>query len=318
MPRAPRLEFPGAIYHVINRGNFRQDLFTVHGTAETFEQVLWAACARFGWRLQAYVVMSNHYHLCLETPKPNLGRGMQWLQSVFARRFNGFQKSPGHVFQGRYKALLVEPGPSLLRVVNYIHLNPVRAGMVTVQRLHQYRQSSFPRYFERGCPEALTAERWLDAAGGLKPSAAGFRQYHATLKLAKEGDPRLRAELYRQLCRGWHIGTKEAKQARLRALLSKPGRTTTAAAGLDDQELANVLLAVGLRKLGHRATELARTPKATPWKVALGWWLRRQSGITNRWLGEQLHLGHPCAVSRLLHQPFTPQLQQLTQLLMSI
>ncbi len=71
------MEFPGALYHVINRGNYGQDLFTVHRTGETFEEALFEACGRFGWRLHADVIMSNHFHLALETPEPNLVLGMQ-------------------------------------------------------------------------------------------------------------------------------------------------------------------------------------------------------------------------------------------------
>ncbi len=316
MPRAPRLEFAGAIYHVWNRGNYRQNLFTTHRTGAAFERALFEACARFGWRLHAYVVMRNHYHLCVETPKPNLVAGMQWLQSVFANRFNRFQKMPGHVFQGRYKALVVEPGPWLLRVVNYIHLNPVRAGLVSVQGLRQHAASSFPRWFKRGRPAALTAERWLAQAGGLRPTPAGFRRYHQSLALAVEGNPRQRDELYRELCRGWHIGTVEAKQARLRSLLERPGKGAVALS-LDDETTAAVILGKGLRLLGYKPADLAQSPKGAEWKVALGWWLRGQTGINNRWLGEHLHLGHRCSVSRLLHQPPTKTFQALTRTLMS-
>ena len=116
MPRKPRIEYAGAIYHVLNRGNYRQDLFTVSGSAAAFERVLIDSCARFGWRLYAYVVLSNHFHLCLKTVDANFVTGMQWLQSTFANRFNRFVHERGHVFQGRYQALLVEEGESLLRV----------------------------------------------------------------------------------------------------------------------------------------------------------------------------------------------------------
>ncbi|MDX2109775.1 MAG: transposase [Verrucomicrobiota bacterium] len=88
MPRPLRMEFAGARYHVINHGNYRQDLFTLHRSGEAFEQTLFETCERFGWRIHANVLMSNHYHLCVETPEANLVVGMQWLQSVLANRFN--------------------------------------------------------------------------------------------------------------------------------------------------------------------------------------------------------------------------------------
>ena len=147
VPRTTRIEYGGAVYHVLNRGNYRQDIFAVAGSAEAFERTLFDCCSRFGWRLFAYVLMSNHYHCCFKMQDADLVAGMQWLQSTFANRFNRFVRDRGHVFQGRYKALLVEEGPSVLRVVNYIHLNPVRAGLQTVETLKQYSYSSFPKYF---------------------------------------------------------------------------------------------------------------------------------------------------------------------------
>ena len=86
MPRKPRIEYAGAVYHVLNRGNYRQDLFTVSGSTAAFERVLIDSCARFGWRLYAYVVLSNHFHLCLKTVDANLATGMQWLQSTLSWR----------------------------------------------------------------------------------------------------------------------------------------------------------------------------------------------------------------------------------------
>ena len=166
MPREPRIEYAGALYHVLNRGNYRQELFAVHGAGASFEQTLYEACDRFGWQVHAFVLMSNHYHLCVETPDANLGLGLQWLQSTFANRFNRFVHERGHVFQGRYKALLIERGDALLRVVNYIHLNPVRAGIEQVETLERYAMSSFPRFFtiprRLSCQEAVLRlnSRW--------------------------------------------------------------------------------------------------------------------------------------------------------------
>ena len=82
MPRKQRIEYPGAVYHVISRGNYRMDLFAHANTAEAFERTIFEAVERCGWRLYAYVIMSNHYHLAIETPEPNLVTGMRWLQSI--------------------------------------------------------------------------------------------------------------------------------------------------------------------------------------------------------------------------------------------
>jgi REP element-mobilizing transposase RayT len=130
MARALRVEFAGGCYHVINRGNYRQDLFRSRGAAEAFERMPGEAAERFGWRIHAYVVMRNHFHLAVEIAEPDLGEGMKWLQGTWVRRFNGYRHLVGRPFQGRYKALLVEPGQALGQVGHYIHLNPVRAGVV--------------------------------------------------------------------------------------------------------------------------------------------------------------------------------------------
>ncbi len=145
MPRKLRVEYPGACYHVINRGNYRADIFATAGARAAFMRCLGEACKKSGWRLHAYVLMRNHYHLALETPAGNLVAGMQWLQATFANRFNNLRRERGHLFQGRYKALLVEPGEALGHVCHYIHLNPVRAGVVSVSGLKEFRDSSYWR-----------------------------------------------------------------------------------------------------------------------------------------------------------------------------
>ncbi|MCW5550350.1 MAG: transposase [Opitutaceae bacterium] len=103
MARKLRLEFPGACYHIINRGNYRADIFRTEGAQAAFEGCVFEACVKSGWLLHAFVIMSNHYHLALETPAGNLVAGMQWLQATFANRFNKLRGERGHLFQGRYR-----------------------------------------------------------------------------------------------------------------------------------------------------------------------------------------------------------------------
>jgi putative transposase len=98
--RLLRLEYAGGVYHVINRGNYRRNLFTGKGAAEAFERTLGEAAERFSWRVHAYVVMSNHFHIALELTEPNLSAGMKWLQGTWIRRSNGFRRLVGRPFQG--------------------------------------------------------------------------------------------------------------------------------------------------------------------------------------------------------------------------
>jgi len=106
------VQFEGAFCHVINRGNYRRDLFETLGAAESFLVALFEAVGRFGWRLHSYILMRNHFHLALETPKPNVVDGMHWLQSSVARRFNRFGQERGHLFQAAIRSSWREIRPS--------------------------------------------------------------------------------------------------------------------------------------------------------------------------------------------------------------
>ena len=150
MARKLRLEFPGAFYHVINRGNYRTWIFADAATRAAFESCLFEACERSDWLLHAFVVMSNHYHLAVETPAGNLVAGMQWLQSTFANRFNRFRDEHGHVFQSRYKSLLVEEGDALGAVCDYILIK-------------DYDLAPSVRAWELSGAREVSAARWLVA-----------------------------------------------------------------------------------------------------------------------------------------------------------
>ena len=130
MPRQVRREFEGAMSPVMARGDRREAIMRDDGDRRTFVRTLGEASVRAGFPVHAYVLMSNHYHLLLETPKANLSRGMGWMQSAFTRRINTRHRFWGHVFGGRYKSILLEPGNCFWALLDYIHLNPVRAGMI--------------------------------------------------------------------------------------------------------------------------------------------------------------------------------------------
>ena len=132
MPRKPRVEYAGALYHVMSRGDRGAAIVRNDDDRVLFMETLGDACARTGWRIHAYVLMDNHYHLLLETPEANLVKGMAWFLSTYTLRYNARHKQRGHVFQGRYKAVMIEPeeGGFTERVSTYIHLNPLCARMV--------------------------------------------------------------------------------------------------------------------------------------------------------------------------------------------
>jgi len=154
MARPLRIEFAGALYHVTSRGDGQEDIYIDDNDRESFLEVLSDVCDRFNWKVHAYCLMSNHYHLLVETPDANLSQGMRQLNGVFTQRFNRNNKSVGHVFQGRYKSILVEKETYLLELSRYIVLNPVRAQMVRSAK--DWRWSSY-----RATAGINNAEKWL-------------------------------------------------------------------------------------------------------------------------------------------------------------
>jgi putative transposase len=210
MPRKQRVEYAGATYHILSRGNYRKDLFTVGESGSAFEKALLETVKRCGWELYAYVIMSNHYHLAIRTPEPNLVAGMKWLQSTFATRFNHFTGERGHVFQGRYKSFLLTENQSLGGLVDYIHLNPVRAKKRRLAELEKHPLSSFTRYLAGEAVATGLQRKAMLKLHGLPNTKRGMERYRDHLGLVDESKPRKREELAKRYCRGWFIGSKEA------------------------------------------------------------------------------------------------------------
>jgi len=152
MPRKLRVEYAGAIHHVMNRSDRREPIFLDLADREMFLATLAGACRKTGWQVHAYCLMGNHFHLVVETPRANLAVGMRWFLGTYTARFNRRHKRFGHLFSGRYKSLIVDgSGTGYLKTVcDYVHLNPVRARLVKPgQRLAEYRWSSWPEYLKR-------------------------------------------------------------------------------------------------------------------------------------------------------------------------
>ena len=130
MARPLRLEFPGALYHVTARGNRRESIYQDDKDWRAFLFLLGDVCKRNNWCIHAYCLMANHYHLVIETPEANLSKGMRQLNGIYTQRHNHRHNRVGHLFQGRYKAILVQKQSYLLELARYVILNPVRANLV--------------------------------------------------------------------------------------------------------------------------------------------------------------------------------------------
>lgn len=217
MARKPRIEYAGAIYHVMSRGNRQDSIFLDDKDCETFINTLGEACMKTGWLVHAFVLMGNHYHLLLETPEANLVVGMKWLQGTYTQRFNARHKLSGHLLQGRYKALLIDGGSGdyFTTVSNYIHLNPARtkgAGLGT-GRLADYHWSSYPLYLHPSKrPGWLIVERVL-ATLGFGDDQSGRMLYRGYMQKrvaeTQLGAASVSAEKqWSEIRRGWCFGSE--------------------------------------------------------------------------------------------------------------
>lgn len=170
MARPLRIEFAGAIYHITSRGNARSDIYLEKSDRNHFLSLLGKVCERYNWQCYAYCLMTNHYHLVVETGDANLSRGMRQLNGIYTQIFNREYHRVGHLFQGRYKAILIDKDSYLLEVVRYVLLNPVRANMT--RTAGQYQWSSYRAMIGKdSCPDWLGREQLLGYFGERMPIA---------------------------------------------------------------------------------------------------------------------------------------------------
>jgi REP-associated tyrosine transposase len=148
MSRPLRIEFPGAYYHLMNRGRGREVIYKARGDYQRFLELLEETCRMWAIRVHAYCLLPNHYHLLIETPQGNLSRVMRHLDGIYTQRHNRAHRTDGPLFRGRYKAILIDADSYLLQLVRYIHLNPVEAHLV--KEPEGYSWSSHRRYLGRG------------------------------------------------------------------------------------------------------------------------------------------------------------------------
>ncbi|HUL22289.1 MAG TPA: transposase [Thermodesulfobacteriota bacterium] len=212
MARPLRIEFPGAVYHVTSRGNARQPIFNDYEDRGGFLDILSIVVERFNWLCHAYCLMENHYHLLIETPNGNLSKGMRELNGVYTQRFNQRYRQVGHLFQGRYKAILVEKDRHLLSLCRYVVLNPVRVGLI--KRPDQWRWSSYGATMGmRRRPPFLTID-WILSQFGRRKRAA--REAYKRFVIGETD----RESPWRTLKGQIFLGTEEFIQG-LRGLLEK-------------------------------------------------------------------------------------------------
>lgn len=200
MSRPLRLEIPGAFYHITSRGDRREPIYLDKADFVDFIALLATVCERFNWCCHAYCLMTNHYHLLIETPEGNLSRGMRHLNGVYTQRFNKRHQHIGHVFQGRFKAIIVDADTYLQELARYIVLNPVRAKMV--KTAGQWPWSSYALMIsQHPCPTWFAVDRIL-----MQFSHEREQAQHRYIDFVQSA-PR-QNDIWQNLCQQIYLGDK--------------------------------------------------------------------------------------------------------------
>ena len=182
MARRRRLVSNQGAYHVYNRAELGQPIFETDAAKQVFLETLLRTTHRFGWDLPAYAIMTNHFHLVVTTPRGNLSEGMHALQSAFANKHKVFRGSPGHVFQSRFGSAHCPAGPSAARKIDYVHLNPVRGGIVTLEELRDYPWTSYRLLRRPELRGLVTIGKALGYMHGLRDDPIGGDAYEERLR----------------------------------------------------------------------------------------------------------------------------------------
>ena len=306
MPRKRRVEYAGAMYHVMSRGNRRSDIFLNDVDRHDFIKTLAEACQKTGWQVHAYCLLGNHYHLVIETPNANLVAGMAWLQSTYTMRLNHRHQQFGHVFSGRYRAQLVEgSGNGYLRTAcDYVHLNPVRAGLLGAEeRLVAYPWSSLVWYLaaRQHRPGWIRVDRLLGEHGLAGDTAVNRQEFERRMEARRAAEPEEAAAV--ALRRGWCLGSPEFKGRMLEAMEGKLGEHHS---GELRQEAAAAkgerIVKAELRRLGWTEKDLAQRRKGDPEKLGLAARLRRETTLTLKAIAARVGLGTSKSANARLHQ----------------
>jgi putative transposase len=289
-------------------------VFETDDDRKSFVFRLGQVCGSHGWRVHAWVLMDNHFHLLLETPQANLITGMQWLMGTYSQGWNRARLRRGHVFQGRYKSVPVtgtDADAYYFRIVaDYIHLNPARAKLAGGKRgpLTGFLWSSLPAYVKGNGPDWLVMERVLRAFE-LAEDGRGRRAYVAWLEArAANAKGKIDDEATAAIRRGWYLG-KETFRDRLLKLLDQATQPSTGSKNRTGEALREhgekeaegiVMRSLKLIGLAPNTEALAKLPKSDRRKAAVATLLRERTSVSNGWIAARLAMGHPGTVSRML------------------
>jgi putative transposase len=305
MSRKLRVQYPGAIYHVMNRGDRREPIFREDRDQPLFLATLAEACAKTGWQVHALCLMHNHFHLVIETPRGNLVAGMKWFLGAYTGRFNRRHKLVGHLFSGRYKAQIVDGrgGGYLKTVCDYVHLNPARAGLLKpAQPLRTYAWSSWPEYLKPAKKRWpwLRVDRLLGEYRIPRDTLAGRRHLETSLETRRASEA---GTDYKPLRRGWYVGPNTFRKELLGQMQEKIGAEHYGVErGETSEALAEKLVCSELKRRKWTEGDLAWRPKGDRGKVDLAVRLRSETVMTVKWIAARLQMGRSGYANHLLHQ----------------
>lgn len=301
MARQLRIEYAGAIYHVMSRGDRKEAIFVDDEDRRGFLRTLGDACERAGWEVHAYCLMGNHFHLVVETPKPTLVSGMKWFLGTYTQRFNARHSVRGHLFAGRFKSVLVDEGDDFyLRVVcDYVHLNPVRAGMLEEGRpLESYVWSSFLEYLKPPKRRAgwLRVARLLGELGINRDSGKGREEFRQVMERRRGQVGHVEEALWQGIRRGWKFGAADfVERLAKRSTADEGNPAIHLSQTLEEtmEEKAREIIRIFLKKQGTGLEAFRNLKKGHPRKVLLAIDLRRCTTMTMAWIAQELNAGVP-------------------------
>jgi REP-associated tyrosine transposase len=304
MARKLRVEYPGAIYHLMNRGDRREPIFKDNADRECFLATLGQACLKTGWQVHAYCLMPNHFHLVVETPQANLVAGMKWFLGVYTGRFNRRHRLFGHLFSGRYKSLIVDgSGTGYLKTVcDYVHLNPVRARLIRAEQgLESYRWSSYPAYLQSPSrrPAWLRTDRLFGEWAVAVDSAAGRKMFSAQMEARRAGEEQ---QEYKSLRRGWFLGDKTFRKELLAQMDQRRGEWHYGEELRESaEERAERIVKAELKRKGWVERELKVRRKGDKFKVQLARRLQTETTVPLKWISQRLCMGTRGHLAHLLY-----------------
>jgi len=294
MGRPIRIEFNGALYHITSRGNERREIFLDEKDRANFLSILADYHDRYGILIHAYVLMDNHYHLILKTPKGNLLKVMHGLNGSYTGYFNRQHGRAGHLFQGRYKGILVEKDNYLLPLSRYIHLNPVRAGRV--KKLDQYEWSSYRGYVGRRKEQPWMESGWVLSQFSVRAVRAR-RQYEEYVEegIRKGIDNPLR-DVHAQVILGTDPFIEQARELLRRKVLNSE---IVERERLQEHPGIEGIVKEVARRFGvkHEVIRAGGTRRNTARQVAL-YLSHRYTGLDNEAIGRYFGVMHSSSVSK--------------------